>query len=433
MSQSLAMLKVLIFFVQLISLTQAKPSSGSRSLVIYDKRLTDLDDYSIFFSNLEERSYHLDYAPVSNGSAVVELFSGEEKLYDNLIVFPVKSRHFNKQLPAERLLDFFNDGGEILVMTSPNGVADNIRIFLNQLGIYPSPRNYELKDYFHVDDNGLVRLSGNDVLNQHVVPKSDQDVLYEGSAALLGSSDLIIPVLHAPRTSFTEDVQKQGDKWTVGSQGYVMASFQSLRNSRLTWVGSDSFFSNKYSAPNQQFAQELIKWTFDEKSVVKAVLSRHSHSNGLEYADSPYKIKDEVVYDIGLTEWNGASWVPFIADDIQFELRMVDPYYRITLKPKYSPSEVQMYTTGNFNLPDHHGIFTFIVGYKRSGLSFFTEKDVKAIRHLANDEYSRSWDITNSWVYLTAIYSVIIVWVVFVALFMGIKRKSLVPIEKKTN
>ncbi|CEP60391.1 dolichyl-diphosphooligosaccharide-protein glycotransferase LALA0_S01e09692g [Lachancea lanzarotensis] len=428
------MLGLLIALVQLIAFTQAKSSSGSRSLVIFDQRLIYLDDYSVFLGSLKERSFELDYAPVTNDSTPVELFDGEARRYDNLIVFPIKSRHFNKQLSAEKLLNFYNEGGEIMAITTPDGVADNVRVFLNQLGIFPSPKNYQLRDYFQDNSELVLHLPASKVLNEHVVPKNDGEIVYQGSAALLGDSDLIIPVLQAPRTSYSEDGQKQGGKWTIGSQGYLAASFQTLKNTRLSWVGSVDLFSDKNSDSNKHFVQELTKWTFKEKSVVEVVCSNHAHSNGLDYSDVPYKIKDEVVYNISLREWEGEKWVPFVADDIQFELRMVDPYYRITLTPIGDSSfTFQTYTTSKFNLPDHHGIFTFVVDYKRSGLSFFTDKDVKAIRHLANDEYPRSWVITNSWVYLTAIYSVIFTWVIFVALFVGVKKSANVPIEKKTN
>ncbi|SCV05977.1 LANO_0H19350g1_1 [Lachancea nothofagi CBS 11611] len=422
-----------ITLFQLALVAQAKSASGSRTLVIYDKRLTDLEDYSTLFSNLGDRSFQLNYKPVSNDSTPIGLFQGEERLYDNLIIFPIRSRHFNKQLSVDKLLDFSNEGGHILTLSSPEATADNVRLFLNQLGIYPSPKNYHLEDYFQSGGDTPLRVSGSNVLNEHVVPSLKRDLIYGGSAALLDSSNLIVPVLQAPRTSFTKDSQKHDENWTVGSQGYIVVSFQSLQNSRVSWVGSDLFFNDKYASSNGQFVQELMKWTFGEKSIVKSLGARHKHTNGLEYSDMPYKVKDDVIYEIGLTEWDGTSWAPFIAKDIQFELKMIDPYYRITLKPSNSAPTAQYYTTGNFSLPDHHGIFTFTVDYKRSGLSFFTERDVKPIRHLANDEYPRSWEITNSWVYLTAIYSVIVAWALFVTLFLSFKRSHNVQMEKKNN
>ncbi|SCU88998.1 LADA_0E13146g1_1 [Lachancea dasiensis] len=427
-------LKLLFAWIQVIAIAQAKSSSGSKTLIVYDQRVTALEEYSVVFNSLKDRSFDIHYTAIGNDSTPIELFDGESRDYDKLIIFPTRSRHFNRQLPANKLLAFLNNGGDVLAMTSPDGVADNVRVFLNQLGIYPSPKNFVLKDYMHAtdDDNSLL-LSSSSILNEHVVTKGNYELKYKGSAALLDNSELIIPVLQAPRTSFTEDSQKANEKWTVGTQGYAAVSFQSLYNSRVSWVGSDSFFSDRSSSPNSQFVDELMKWTFSEKSVLKSVGGSHVHLSGLDYADVPYKINDQVVYKIGLSEWNGEFWVPFMADDVQLELRMIDPYYRITLVPNTSTDCVQYYSSGEINLPDHHGIFTFSVNYMRSGLSFVSERDVKAIRHLANDEYPRSWEITNSWVYLTAIYSVIGAWSIFVVLFLGIQGRKDVTVEKKNN
>lgn len=350
-----------------------------------------------------------------------------------MIVYPVRSRHFNKQLSVENLLDFFSSGGQVLTVTSPEGLSDNIRSFLNQLGIYPSPRNYYVNDYYHGDENNTLYLKKGKSLNDYVVSPGDYNLVYKGAAALLDNRQLIIPVLQAPKTSFALDSKQSNEEWTIGSEGYLAAAFQSLRNTRLAWVGSEVFLSDKFSASNGRFAEELTKWTFGEKAVLKSVGFTHHHASGASYLESPYKVKDSIVYKIGFSEWNGSSWGPFTSDDVQFELRMIDPYYRITLLPSETSSDAQYYTTGNFSLPDHHGIFTFLVDYKRAGLSFITEKDVRAIRHLANDEYLRSWDITNSWVYLTSIYSVITVWVLFVVLYLSLRKPKTVETGKKNN
>ncbi|CUS21944.1 LAQU0S04e04434g1_1 [Lachancea quebecensis] len=426
-------LTMAIFLMPISTLVEAKPAFGTRTLVIYDQKLTELDNYSTFLNNLKQRSHELSYRAIGNDSTPISLFRGEDKLYDNLIVYPIRSRHFNKQLSVENLLSFFSKGGQVLTITSPEGLSDNVRLFLNQLGMFPSPRNYYLNDYYHGDENNTLHLTKGESLNEHVVPLGEYDLVYKGAAALLDNRQLIIPVLQAPKTSFSVDSKQSDEIWTAGSEGYLAAAFQSLRNTRLAWVGSEVFFSNEFSANNGRFVEQLTKWAFAEKAVIKSVGSSHQHIGGAGYLESPYKVKDSVVYDIGLSEWDGSSWSPFTADDIQFELKMIDPYYRITLLPSETSNEAQYYTTGNFSLPDHHGIFTFLVDYKRAGLSFITEKDVRAIRHLANDEYLRSWDITNSWVYLTSIYSVITVWVLFVGLYLSLRKPKTVETEKKNN
>lgn len=421
------------FGLALINSAHALSVHGLKTLVVYDNRVNDLEDYSSFFDSLKRRSYDIEFASVNNDTEKIKLYEGDTRLVDNLIIFPIKGRQIHKDITVKSLLRFFEEGGDILTVTSPAGLPDAIRIFTNQLGIYPSPKDNHLLDYFQ-GSSDVIEIPTSQIKNKYVFsPEKESTLVYKGSAALLDNNELIVPVLPAPRTSFTKNLKKK-EEWVIGSQGYTIAGFQNLHNSRATWAGSDLFFSNENYSSNGEFIEELTKWTFREKAVVKSTGVEHSHADGASYEELPYKVKDSVTYEIGLSEWNGEQWVPFIADDVQFELKMIDPYYRLTLNLSKKTEDSQYYTTGRFDLPDHHGVFTFLTDYKRTGLSFVTEKDVKAIRHLANDEYSRSWEITNAWVYLTSIYAVIFAWVLFVIFYItSTNGTRKVAIEKKTN
>lgn len=423
----------IVFFFALCSIVNAASVHGSNTLVLYDERLCTLSDYSSLFNSLEERSYKLDYLSVGNGSVTVELFEGEHRLYNNLVIFPIKGKTLNRQVTVKTLLDFSNDGGDILTITSPEGVPDSVRVFLNQLGIYPSPKDHNLLDNFQATID-VLKVSPRELKNSFIFESSsDEYFLFENaSAALLDNREQLIPVLAAPKTSFTSGKGKEA--WAAASQGFLVAAFQNLNNARVAWVGSSDFFKDQNQEANSAFIQELLKWTFREKSVIKSTGSFHSHVDGTSYNEVPYKIKDAVKYEVGFSEWNGQKWVPFLANDIQFELKMIDPYYRLTLRPSRKNEEGQFYTTGDFNLPDHHGVFTFQTDYKRPGLSFITISDVKAIRHLAHDEYPRSWEITNARVYLSAIFAVIFAWIIFVIFFVTTSRVSnTVTAHKKNN
>ena len=89
-----------------------------------------------------------------------------------------------------------------------------------------------------------------------------------------------------------------------------------------------------------------------------------------------------------------------------------------------------------FTIPDHHGMFTFELDYKRPGLSFLNDKRIVAVRHLANDEYKRSWEITNAWMYVASAGFVVIAWLVFVTIFLFIgdeKKVERKELEKETK
>ncbi|BAP72506.1 dolichyl-diphosphooligosaccharide-protein glycosyltransferase subunit WBP1 [Kluyveromyces marxianus] len=421
-------------FFMLFAVVNALSVHGLKTLVVYDKRVTDLDQYTNFFTSLKERTYEIVSASVNEDAELLSLYSGEERLYDNVIIFPLKTRQISKEISASKLVQFFSEGGDILAVTSPEGLADPVRVFLNELGIYPSPKNFVTKN-FNVDGpTEVLEISTSGVLNKWVYDTTNTtpcDLIYEGSAALLDNSEYIVEILRAPRESVTKDVNNKEEDWTVGTQGHLIAGFQNLANARATWIGSSTFLDDQHFSANGEFIQELTKWTFEEKSVIKSVGFSHKHSNGASYDQVAYKIKDEIVYEIGLSAWNGEKWIPFVTDDVQLELRLVDPYYRLTLKPNRNDEVTQYYSSGDFKLPDHHGMFTFLVDYKRSGLSFVTESDTRAIRHLANDEYPRSYEITNAWVYLTAIASVIVSFVLFIIFFISSSASLPVDSVKK--
>lgn len=408
------MLSIFItFFLFLGGYVYAASVHASKTLVFYDERLDQLDSFSNFLSDLKNREYELDYYS-ANSTLDIELFEGENRLYDNLIVLPVKGKHINKLVSDKTLLQFYNDGGNILSVTSPSAVPDSIRLFLNQLGIFPSPKGYELVD----NVQGSLKIDSSDFRDSRICDaKYGSSITLNGaSSALLDNREQIFPILAAPRTSYTKATGK--DSWSVGSQGFLATAFQNLKNARVAWLGSVDFLKDEFYGNNGNFVQEIAKWVFQEKNVIRSVDASHFHVDGTSYDEVPYKIKDAVIYEVGFSEWNGEQWVPFITDDVQFELRMLDPYYRLTLKPGRQKDEIQYYTTGEFRLPDHHGVFTFETDYKRDGFSFAVQRDVRPIRNLAHSEYTRSGNISNAAVYLCSIFSVIFAWVIFIIFFI---------------
>ncbi|CCK72693.1 dolichyl-diphosphooligosaccharide-protein glycotransferase KNAG_0L00720 [Huiozyma naganishii CBS 8797] len=431
--QVFALLASCLLAVQGLSLT------GSRTLVVHDDKNVPSADYSKFVTLLKGHSLELSFVDVSEEDVdTIELFQMEDRKYDNLIVFPIKGKLLNKKVSSKALLQFFDKGGNIFTMTSPNAVAEPLRNYLNQLGIYPSPKGQQLVDYFQSDSaEEVLKVSSNLLQNRFVFESPDGKTSFsfgKSSVALLDNREQIVPILRASQTA---TINGKGDEepWIeAGSQGYVVTGFQGLNNARTSWVGSVDFLKDESFNTNDQFISELIKWTFQEKSVIKSTGALHTHADGTPYDTLKYKVNDEVNYKVGLSEWVDDKWVPFVADDVQFELRQVDPYYRLTMVGAETDGEVQYYTTGDFKLPNRHGMFTFLTDYRREGLTFIREADVRAIRHLANDEYLRSWAITNAWVYMATIYVVIVSFVAFLIIFLTTSSKDKkATVTKKTN
>lgn len=444
--------------------------------MVYDSNEVNLDEFNNFNELLTNKQHNLDVTiwDVNNkinnhddNNTTKSIDSIKYSIlktdgtndFDHLIFLPIRSKQLVKEkVNAKALIKFFNNGGNILTITSPKQVSDPIRIYLNELGIYPSPRDQFLKDNFVDSDeeknsnlNNQLYVLSKQLINKYVYTldsNNDNDKIFnfgQSSIAILDNREQIVPILRSSKTSFIDSINSnkkqlsKKDIWSQGSQSYLTVGFQGLNNARTIWIGSLDFFNDLNFIQNESFINELINWNFNEKSVVKLNSVNHSHVSGESYDTKPYKINDLIDYNISLSQWINGNWEPFFSNDIQFELRQVDPYYRITMEQinediGSANTNSTEYTTGPFKLPNRHGMFKFNLDYKRSGLSFVEHNDVKAIRHIANDEYSRSFEITNSWIYLASIFVVILSFVSFVVIFLTTSSNiDKVIKEKKEN
>lgn len=387
----------------------------------------DTHEHGIFVDTLETNG--LDVMLKKTGSSMeIHLFDiNNNILFDNLVIFPSKNKKLASNLDYETILQFSNNGGNIIVVNNDDNSQLDSTVFLNQLGIYPSPKGYKYIDY-HSDN---LEFEGVDFLNDYIISMDRKKKISfkDSSVALVSNSEYLIPLLQTTKTSMT----KSGEEiWHAGNQGYFAVSFQGLNNGRVSWIGSTEALSDS------DLANELIQWTFQLKGVIKATRfsDKRVAQNGIELpfvdADDYYKVKDLAYIEIGLSEYNAAtdSWVPFVAKDaVQFEFIMLDPYQRLNLELTDISAEEAIYSI-EFQIPDQHGMFTFSVDYKRPGLSYILEQKVIPVRHLANDEYARSWEIPNSKVYIAGYGVVVISWLLFVLYFVFSQKKNLDSVKK---
>ena len=127
-------------------------------------------------------------------------------------------------------------------------------------------------------------------------------------------------------------------------------------------------------------------------------------------------------YTISLSEWSWTAWNAFNVpknDVLQLEFSMLSPFHRLTLTldGKQSTAEQAAYTS-SFKLPDQHGIFNFKVNYKRPFLSNIEEKNTVSVRHMAHDEWPRSFVISGAWPWIAGIGATVTGWLAFCAVWM---------------
>lgn len=430
-----------------------------QTTVLYDGSNSQ---YSKLISRLENFKYEISLVNINENendseknNNHIKLFSNGFRLVENLLILPINTKKLPDNLSSSELIQFVNDGGNIMVFTTPENSQTDVIIFLNELGIYPSPKNYGYIDYhsngIEIRNENLVKenkiLSENDNNNNNLISKIFNSILSTDSSnngqkllissCLLSNNKYLFPVLQGSETSFSINLKdsinsiNSESTWSIGKQNYLITGFQALNNARILWSGIDQFLND--DTFEEEIVDELIKWCFQIKGLIKAGHIHHSKltSGGFDkdeildgkqnISNINYKIKDMVSYEIGLSTWDGENWSPFKdVKDLQLEFIMLDPYYRLNLSDTLTESEDGEYELYGvqFRVPDQHGMFTFGVNYQRSGLSYINENDVVPIRHLANDEYPRSWEITNSWVYITSAVSVVAAWFIFSIVFV---------------
>ena len=174
--------------------------------------------------------------------------------------------------------------------------------------------------------------------------------------------------------------------------------------------------SSPVPTANREFVDELTRWTFQEKMVIRVA----SHSHQLEATNQTqdvYTIRDMVRYTLALEEWDGKSWRPFQPTDVQFEAIMLDAFVRTTLQPTTNGKLEAV-----FKLPERFGVFKFQVDYYRRGYSYLHLVDMVPIRPPRYDQVERFIPAASP--YYAAAFSMMAGLVVFMVLFLFHKEES---------
>ncbi|KAJ5786172.1 uncharacterized protein N7503_011384 [Penicillium pulvis] len=429
----------------------ALSSSGSRLLVVLDDT-TDKSAYSILWSDLEGRGYDLSFE--SPKSDKLSLFEHGERAYDHLLILPPKSKGLGPNLTPKNILDFMNqDGNIILALSGKASTSSAISSLLLEVDIHLSnDRSAVVIDHFNYDTISAAEKHDVLLLERPGPLRPDVKAFFDGEGVLalphvapqtLGSnSQLISPILRAPATAYAynpkEEMPSPDDIEATGSQLNVVSAVQALNSARFVVLGSvealeDQWFSGSVKAPNgkkvptvnREFAKQLTGWAFKETGILKVGKIEHHLATDGEVAVEDmnpkiYRVKNETVFNIEISEYSYDKWVPFevpAEDELQLEFTMLSPFHRLALKPTVRTETSAVYST-QFTTPDQHGIFSFRVDYKRPFLTNIEEKHEVTVRHFAHDEYPRSWAITGGWVWIAGLWSVIGGFLAFVVVWL---------------
>ncbi|OIW31035.1 Dolichyl-diphosphooligosaccharide-protein glycosyltransferase 48kDa subunit [Coniochaeta ligniaria NRRL 30616] len=457
----------------LATLVSAISSTGDRLLAVLDD-VAEKATYSKFLGDLESRGFKITYETPKSES--LSLFRLGERKYDHVIFFPTKAKGLGPNLTPNLLVQFLNQKGNILLtLSSEVPAATSLVSLLTELDItLPSDRTGLVVDHFNHDV--LSAADAHDVLLLPVPRPARPDVadlfasgapadtpiaFPRGAGVLLGAGPLLTPIVRAPATAYLYNPKEQAEVlaadelFGAGAQLALVAGMQARNSARLAVVGSAEMLSDKWfdakvtkvgekkEVPtyNREVAKRVAGWAFQETGVLKVNWVEHRLNEAGPGANvsnpAMYRIKNDVTYKISLSQWDWDKWTGFTVpanDDLQLEFSMLSPFHRLHLAvdAAHSSPEATAYTA-SFKLPDQHGIFNFKVNYKRPFLTNIEEKNTVSVRHMAHDEWPRSYVISGAWPWIAGIGATITAWLAFVAVWMFSKPADARVVLKKTQ
>ncbi|XP_065857635.1 dolichyl-diphosphooligosaccharide--protein glycosyltransferase 48 kDa subunit-like [Euphorbia lathyris] len=392
-----------------------------------DRRiLVLLDDFaikfshSLFFNSLQSRGYDLDFKLAHEPNIALHRYG--LYLYDALILFCPTVDRFGGSIDVSGILNFVDAGHDLIVAADTNP-SDLIREIAIENGIDfdedPAAMVIDHTSYAVSQIEGdHTLIASDDFIKSDVIlgsKKIEAPVIFQGIAhSVSPSNSLVLKVLSASPSSYSANPRSKlpSPPSLTGSAISLVSTVQARNNARILFSGSLRMFSNRFfrsgvekagssmkheKSGNEQLLTEVSKWVFHERGHLKAVNVKH-HRSGATDEPQWYRINDNLEYSVEIYEWSGASWEPYISNDVQLQFYMMSPY---VLKTLSNDKKGKYYTA--FKVPDVYGVFQFKIEYQRLGYTSLSLSKQIPVRPYRHNEYERF--IPAAYPYYGAAYS----------------------------
>ncbi|KAJ7634147.1 oligosaccharyl transferase beta subunit [Mycena polygramma] len=419
-----------LFFLSLSGLLHAKSSGGDSVLVVVEE--SHKKDFSIFFDNLKEQGYSLTFrGPKDEKPVVVEY---DVPTFSHIIVLASESKNLGKDITPQTLVELLSGGTNLLLALSPKQTP--LSSLASEFSLILPPPGTPLVSFFpeRKDPPSVIPIDA--PASSLIVSPKTSPIWFSGIPFALGTNPFLVPILNAPPESFAADseggadvlvdaTEKGGEGLWAGSQLAVVAGFQALGGARVTWVGGADLFSDKFAkkevskgvkSGNTQFARDVAAWTFQESLVLRIDSTTHHLVNSTASLDQ-YTTNDNIVYTAQISRFNAktATWEPYSGiEDMQLEFTMLDPHIRTALPPV--PGSPGTYSV-TFRAPDRHGVFKFVIDYKRKGWTHLHSSTTVAVVPPRHDGYPRF--LSAAWPYYAGAISTSVGFFVFSAAWLA--------------
>ncbi|KAI0668417.1 Dolichyl-diphosphooligosaccharide-protein glycosyltransferase subunit [Trametes maxima] len=413
--------------------TFARSSTGDSVLVLLDPSLKR-ENFSVFFGDLEKQGYKLTFR--SPKEAEPQVIKDDVAQFAHVILFAPDTKSYAPDVTPQSLVSLLNKKTNLLLALSTKQTP--LSSLASEFSLILPPPGTPLISHFPQRDTPATIIPVQPPHENGIISPNLEPVWFSGVPQALGTNPMLVPLLKAPAQSFASDgdsdatanmiveaAEKGGEGLWAGSQLSLVTGFQSLNNGRATWVGgvdlfTDEFFDKEVTkgkqSGNRQFARDVSAWTFQESQVLRIDNVEHHRVNDTLPCET-YTINDRVTYTAYISKFNPELdlWEPYSGvQDLQLEFTMLDPHVRTALPP--ITSEPGKYSV-TFRVPDRHGVFKFVVDYKRKGVSYLESTTVVPVVPPRHDEYPRF--LSAAWPYYAGAFSTSAAFVLFVALWLA--------------
>ena len=424
---------VFLYGVFLISLPHILTSRIHSSLLIVP----------LFCDSVQsDRGHELTYS-VAGTDPSLKLSKFGAFFYDNLVLMAPRSLDLGDGLSVENIQSFINSGRSVFIAVN-NDVSEIMREIVTELGLDIDETGtvaqdhgaYDMLDSQHMHDVVIgevaphaTRIAGKSEKNAPITFRGIGHVAQTGMtnwiSVLTGSSTAYSYGLNTVVTDYPA---------ATGRDVRLVSALQTVGNGRIVFAGSIDMLNNEFfyrpvqssiagssvtRSSNGDFVRSISMWCFQERGLLRARDMRH-HKVGStnDMNPSSYRVSDDIHFGITIEEYDGEShdWKPYLADDVQLEFIMIDPYIRSLL----SHDANGRYSI-DFRVPDVYGVYKFVIPYQRIGLGKMDFTHTVSIRPFRHDEFERF--IGVAYPYYTGAFSMMAAFFVFGIVFLYHKEK----------
>ncbi|KAG9510541.1 Dolichyl-diphosphooligosaccharide--protein glycosyltransferase 48 kDa subunit, partial [Fragariocoptes setiger] len=368
-------------------------NAASETLVLTDKsnQQTIKQTHSTFFRSLEDRGYKLIFKSADDNS--VRLLKHGDLLYDNIILFCPEVDVFRGSLDVKEIVSFVDEGRDILLVGSnkPGAVINELAAEVGfEFKERPASKNYSKTKLTQI---------------KHIVGDAAAyyGLVYSGTSLRMATSELTLEILTADEEP----------------RDLLIGATQARNNARVLVSGSLDFFSDKAfeasKQANKKLADELTRWTFKEKAVLRFSDVTHKKVGETKQPDG-YTIMDDIIYKIKIEQYENGEWSTYRGDDVQLEFIRIDPFVRTTMKQDGD------YYVAQFKVPDVYGVYKLVVDYKHEGLTYIFSSTQVSVRPLKHNEYERY--IYSAYPYYLSAFLMMVYLYLFSFVFVYYKEKD---------